>query len=149
MSNDPQIIVRRVTANDVYPLRHRVLRPHQTLAECVWAQDTDPDTAHFAAYINDQIIGVASIAISPRENDPQNTWRLRGMATVPELQSKGVGGKVLLACLEHAKKCGGVLMWCNARTGALTFYRRHGFETVGDEFDIKGIGPHYVMVRSL
>lgn len=143
------LTVKMVNPADVYPLRHRVLRPHQTLAECVWAQDTDPDTAHFAAELDGQIVGVASIAICPREKDPPNTWRLRGMATVPELQSKGIGAAVLAACLDHAKSKGGALLWCNARTTALAFYRRHGFKTVGDEFEISGIGPHYVMVHPL
>ncbi len=149
MTEKPPVLVRRVTASDVYPLRHRVLRPNQTLADCVWLQDTDAETAHFAAEIDNRIVGIASIAISPREADPPNTWRLRGMATAPELQGQGIGAKVLAACLTHAKGRGGAQMWCNARTTALAFYRRHGFETVGEEFDIKGIGPHYVMVRPL
>lgn len=149
MTEPDTVTVRQVSANDVYPLRHRVLRPHQTLADCVWAQDTDDDTAHFAAEIGGQIIGVASIALCPREGDPLNTWRLRGMATAPEWQGHGIGANVLSACLRHAREKRGSLMWCNARSGALAFYRRHGFETVGDEFDIKGIGPHYVMVHPL
>ncbi len=149
MTDRSAITIRTVSANDVYPLRHRVLRPHQTLAECVWAQDTDPDTVHFGAEANGQIIGVASIATCPREGDPQNTWRLRGMATDPEWQGRGIGSQVLAACLAHATNKGGALMWCNARTGALAFYCRHGFQTVGEEFDIKGVGPHYVMVHPL
>lgn len=71
------------------------------------------------------------------------------MATKPELQGQGIGAKVLTTCLEHAKSRGGALMWCNARTTALAFYRRHGFETVGDEFETPGVGPHFVMVRPL
>ena len=149
MTEHSRITVKRVTASDVYPLRHRVLRPNQTLADCVWAQDTDTDTAHFAAEVDGQIVGVASIAICPREGDPPNTWRLRGMATIPELQGQGIGAQVLESCLTHATSMRGALMWCNARSGALVFYRRHGFETVGEEFDIKGIGPHYVMVHPL
>lgn len=149
MSRISQVTIKQVPATDVHPLRHRVLRPHQTLADCVWAQDNDPDTAHFAAESDGRIVGIASIAICPREGDPPNTWRLRGMATVPELQGQGIGEQVLSSCLDHAKRQGGALMWCNARTGALGFYRKYGFETVGEEFDVKGVGPHYVMIRRL
>ncbi len=149
MTEIASITVRRVSADDVYPLRHRVLRPNQTLSDCVWAQDKDSETAHFGAELDGQIIGIASIANCPREQDHPNTWRLRGMATLPEIQGRGVGAKVLQACLAHAKSRCGVLMWCNARTTALEFYKRHGFETVGEEFNIEGIGPHYVMVHSL
>jgi predicted GNAT family N-acyltransferase len=141
--------IRQVSASEVYPLRHKVLRPKQTLADCVWAQDTDPDTAHFAAEHNGQIIGIASLAICPRDGDPPNTWRLRGMATEPSCQGQGIGAQVLAACLDHARRQGSSLMWCNARTSALAFYRKHGFETVGEEFETKGVGPHYVMVRTL
>ena len=149
MTDDKPIVVNQVSAEAVYPLRHRVLRPHQPFAACVWAQDTDPDTAHFGAVMAGQIVAVASIAICPRDGDPPNAWRLRGMATAPELQSRGIGATVLRACLDYVKSKSGALLWCNARTTALQFYRRHGFETVGDEFDIKGIGPHYVMVHTL
>lgn len=141
--------IRKVSAEDVYPLRLLVLRPNRTLADCVWAQDKDPDTAHFAAEIAGHIVGIASIAICPRESDPPNTWRLRGMATEPSKQGQGIGTMVLAACLAHARSKQGALMWCNARTSALAFYRKHGFETVGDEFETPGVGPHFVMVRKL
>lgn len=149
MSESPAIRIRRVSAADVYPLRHKVLRPNQTLADCVFLQDNDPETAHFAAECDGKIIGIASIAINPRDGDPPNTWRLRGMATEPEWQGKGIGAQVLAACLDHARAQGSRLMWCNARTSALEFYRKYGFETVGAEFNIKGIGPHYVMTCRL
>ncbi len=41
------------------------------------------------------------------------------------------------------------LLWCNARVVALGFYTKLGLHTEGDEFDIPGIGPHYVMTRWL
>lgn len=149
MNSPSVIVVKQVSPAEVYPLRHKVLRPNQSLAACVWAQDTDPDTAHFAAVLNAQIVGIASIAICPREGDSPNTWRLRGMATEPELQGQGIGARVLAKCLEHAKSRDGTLIWCNARTSALEFYRKYGFETIGDEFETPGIGPHFVMVRPL
>ncbi|MEO0512429.1 MAG: GNAT family N-acetyltransferase [Planctomycetota bacterium] len=39
-------------------------------------------------------------------------------------------------------------IWCNARVSAAAFYERCGFRAVSGEFEIKGIGPHLVMVRS-
>ena len=149
MNSASDIVVRQVSPEEVYPLRHKVLRPNQALAACVWAQDAEADTAHFAAVLYSQIVGIASIAICPREGDSPNTWRLRGMATEPELRGQGIGAKVLAMCLEHTKSRGGSLIWCNARTSALEFYRKYGFETVGDEFETPGVGPHFVMVRPL
>ena len=149
MTDVAAVTIRKVSATAVYPLRHKVLRPNQTLADCVWAQDEDSDTVHFAAEYDGEIVGIASIAICPREGDSSNTWRLRGMATEPAWQGRGIGGQVLAACLDHARSKGSPLMWCNARTSALAFYRKHGFETVGEEFETKGVGPHYVMVKKL
>lgn len=40
-------------------------------------------------------------------------------------------------------------MWCNGRTVARGFYERHGYEAVGDEFVIEGVGPHHVFLRKL
>jgi len=40
---------------------------------------------------------------------------------------------------------GGTMLWFNARTVAVPFYEKHGFATRGDEFEIPGVGPHYVM----
>jgi GNAT superfamily N-acetyltransferase len=149
MIESPDILIRQVPASDVYPLRHLVLRPGRPFADCIWAQDDDPDTVHFAAAVEGRIVGIASLAICPRGGDPPNTWRLRGMATEPARQGQGIGSKVLASCLDFVREKQGALLWCNARTSALEFYRRHGFETVGDEFETPGVGPHYVMVHQM
>jgi hypothetical protein len=36
-------------------------------------------------------------------------------------------------------------LWCNARKRALPFYINMGFEVISDEFEVAGIGPHYVL----
>ena len=71
------------------------------------------------------------------------------MATAPEHRGTGVGGQLLRACIAHAESDGGLLMWCNARTPAVKFYERFGFLCSGDEFDIPGIGPHFVMMKRM
>ncbi len=70
------------------------------------------------------------------------------MATEPDVRGAGFGAALVAACIEHAAASGGGELWCNARMGALGFYRRMGFDVVSEEFDIPGIGPHVVMVRS-
>jgi predicted GNAT family N-acyltransferase len=54
------------------------------------------------------------------------------------------GGRAEAYAAEH----GATRLWCNARTPAVGFYERHGWTTVGEEFDVPPIGPHYRMVRS-
>lgn len=140
--------IRRVPAADVRPLRQQVLRPQLTVADVVWTCDNDPTAAHFAAVHERQIIGVASISVEPRADDPPATWRLRGMATDPTWQGRGVGAQVLSACFAHIKEQGGVRLWCNGRTKVFGFYQKFGFRTVGEEY-VTVSGPHYIMVTDL
>ncbi len=70
------------------------------------------------------------------------------MATEPDVRGAGFGAALVAACIEHAAAHRGGELWCNARMAAVGFYRRMGFEVVGDEFEIAGIGAHVVMVRS-
>jgi hypothetical protein len=56
---------------------------------------------------------------------------------------------VLEECFAVVRENGGRYLWCNARLVAVPFYERLGLEAVGPEFDIPGIGPHYVMWRAV
>jgi hypothetical protein len=71
------------------------------------------------------------------------------MATAPHWQGQGVGALVLRAALAHAEEQGGLLLWCNARWGAVEFYRRAGLATWGEVWEEPVIGPHVVMFKRL
>jgi ribosomal protein S18 acetylase RimI-like enzyme len=148
------VTVRRVDAEAVRPLRQRVLRPHQTIADQVYPGDDVEGAAHFAAFDDGgAVIGVASIAPEPypgaggaRPGD----WRIRGMATDPEGgRGLGLGGALLRACLDHARGAGGQRVWCNARSPVRGFYEREGFAVEGEEFELPVIGPHFLMWLAL
>lgn len=109
-------------------------------------------TRHFGAFLSDGTqVGVASIYPAPLPEAPEisGAWQLRGMATLPEVRGQGAGRALLQACMEAARAEGGTLLWCNARTGALDFYRKYGLTVVGEEFDIPTVGPHFRMRISL
>lgn len=40
-------------------------------------------------------------------------------------------------------------IWCDARSAAVDFYKKLGFETVSVEFEVPGIGPHYKMITTI
>lgn len=152
--------VRDITAAETRPLRSEVLRPGQPPESLVYPGDDAPDSLHAAAIVDDAIVGIATVypeampdavadALGDVDFDPTNAFRLRGMATLPSYRGSGLGRAVLTRCLAHVRDAGADVLWCNARSGALGFYRRLGFETVGDEFDIAGIGPHYVMWKAV
>ncbi len=140
-------MIRRIAGADTRPLRLRVLRPNQRLEDTVYPGDDDPSAVHFGAFTGEDLVGTASLYPEARPGTAGRTpaWRLRGMATAPEARGQGHGRALLEACIGHVSGSGGGELWCNARTPAAAFYRAAGFEVVGGEFEIDGIGPHFVM----
>lgn len=142
--------VAAVPAEDVRVLRQCLLRPHQRVDELVYDGDDDPDTLHAGAFVGDRLVAVASVAPDESDDAPApKAWRLRGMATVEDLRATGLGRAVLERCLAHAHERGALLVWCNARTGAIGFYERLGFEVVSEVFDVPVTGPHVRMLRRI
>ena len=74
---------------------------------------------------------------------------IRGMAVAKHLQGQGVGGRLLSAGIDRARERGARFVWARARDGALDFYRRHGFDVVGDQFidEATGLGHHLVVLE--
>jgi len=138
-----------ITAKDTIPIRHAVLRPHQTPEDCVYPGDHVDEAFHFGAFEGDELVTIASVypEVETRygEVGDREQYRLRGMATLPEWRGSGLGKDVLRACVQRCWDDGGQVFWCNARTSAAGFYEGMGFMALPEEFDIPGIGPHRVM----
>ncbi|MHA3772101.1 GNAT family N-acetyltransferase [Verrucomicrobiota bacterium sgz303538] len=141
------IEVREISANQTLLIRSAILRPGMPLDAVRFPGDELETTVHFGAFAGAQHVGVASIYAAPLPEQPEvaYAWQLRGMATVPEVRGQGAGRALLLAAIAEVRARGGTLLWCNARTGAVEFYRKHGLEVVGEEFDIPEVGPHFRM----
>lgn len=144
------IAIRPITAAETRPLRHTILRPHQAPETLVYPGDNDPDSLHVGAFLGDEIVGIASVVREsvPNENDAQS-WRLRGMATRPEVRKQGVGTQLVRACIVHIAAYGGTSLWCVGRTSALSFYHSVGFREEGEEFETPHTGPHYIFRRAV
>lgn len=139
--------MRIISSSGTRPLRQRVLRPGQPLEASVYPGDDDEGTWHFGAYLDGECVGIGSLYSEPRPGTPPPGFRIRGMATAPEIRGRGIGTAVLAAMLRHVAGRGGGEVWCNARSPAIGFYERAGFTVVSEPFDIPGIGPHVVMQR--
>jgi GNAT superfamily N-acetyltransferase len=135
------IVLREISLADTRPLRHAVLRPHETLAAL--AADEPADAYAVGVFADTRLVSVGFIA---PDGEP-GSWRVRGMATERDARGKGAGSAVLDALLRHAVAQGAVRVWCNARTPARSLYERAGFRAVSKEFHIPEIGPHFVMER--
>jgi GNAT superfamily N-acetyltransferase len=142
--------LRQIDLDAARRLRHQLLRPGRPADELVFPGDDEPDSLHLGAFEEERLVGIATVIREPPPGEGgDRAWRVRGMATLPEVRGRGYGGLLLERCVEHAVNHGGAVLWCNARAGAVGFYRRFGFVTQGDVFDIPDLGDHYLMSRTL
>ena len=142
--------VRAISAEDAVAVRWPILRPGFPRETAIFAGDEDAETRHFGAYAGGEIVGVASIyrAELP-EKSALAAWQLRGMATLDAVRGGGHGAALLAAVEQYVRQKSGAFAWCNARVAAAGFYRRHGWQILGEVFDIPSVGPHYRMLREL
>lgn len=140
------IQVKEISLQETYPIRLTVLRPNKTLADCVFAHDEDRSTFHLGVFVEDKLVCTGSFYMQkhPYFKD-EDQCQLRGMATLPEYQGKGMGKRLIQKALELLFARNLELFWCNARSTAIGFYQGQGLQTIGNEFEVSGIGPHYVM----
>lgn len=110
-----------------------------------WEADDHAQSLHLAAREGDITLAVASVLLQGPEGETAGWWRVRGMATIADQRSRGLGGRLLEVLLAHVAEHGGGRVWCTVRTGAITFYARYGFEIVSEVFELPGIGPHVRM----
>ena len=144
------IDVEFVKALVLHALRRQVLRPGQPWGSVDHDYDSWPGTFHVAAFgPRGEVAACASFHPDTAPHRPASaadkTWRLRAMASLPEVRGQGYGAAALRYGIAEIRRRGGTLLWCNARSVAVGFYERLGFSIVGDEFEISPIGPHYVM----
>jgi GNAT superfamily N-acetyltransferase len=137
-------LVEQVRPEISFPLRQRVLRAGLDPSTAFFPGDQDRSSGHFAAYVDDRVVGVASVLEEPESEAPGH-WRLRGMAVDPEHQGTGAGSALIERVRDFVARSGGGLIWCNARLTAVGFYEKQGFVRVGKPWDEPGTGPHVRM----
>jgi GNAT superfamily N-acetyltransferase len=158
---DDGITVEVVPAWTTWPLRQEVLRPGRAVRDCIYPGEDDRRAAHGAALQRSVGVGgpggdftvVAVGVVMPEapawDAGIDDGWRIRGMATRSDARGRGLGSRVLDLLINHVASEGGGLLWCNARTPALTLYERAGFQGRGEVFELPEIGPHLVMWRTV
>lgn len=138
-----------LAAADTHDLRRRVLRDGAPDAVVEWDGDDEPTTFHLGARIDGELVAVSTWMRRGRPDRPgDDAFQLRGMAAAPEHRGTGAARQLLIAGVERCAAQGAGLVWARARTRALSFYERHGFEAVGPEYVDATTGlPHRDIVR--
>lgn len=147
MQEPPSVLCRRATIGEVLSLRHRILIAGTTRASAVFDGDDVASTWHFAAFDRESRC-LACVSYMRADLAGEPAYQLRGMAVTQELQGRGIGSRLLgFAEAEMIARTSVHVHWCNARMAAVVFYEHHGWRSVGDVFEIEGVGPHYRMVK--
>lgn len=142
------IQIKEISADETFPIRLEVLRKNIPLP-FEFNGDFDSDTIHLGAFKNDKLIAVSSYMKACNRNFEGNQYQLRGMATLKEYQGFGAGKLMLQKAIQILKENSTTILWCNARIAAVDFYKKQGFQTFGEKFDIQYVGEHYVMIKEL
>ena len=144
------ITVKFISVEDTYTIRHKILRPNQGIEDCKYPEDSNESTFHVGAFKDHNLVGIASFY---KENHSvlteENTYRLRGMATITKHRGKGVGKALIHFSEEYLMGIEVKSWWCNARTTAVPYYEKLGLTQVGEVFAIDCIGPHVMMYKKL
>ncbi|RTZ60251.1 MAG: N-acetyltransferase [Gammaproteobacteria bacterium] len=143
-------VIKRIRAEQTYPLRQEILRPHRPAVECRFPNDFDDTTAHFGALDSGRIVGILSVYLASNEQlGIAHSWQLRAMATSEDHRGKGLGLRLLEAAESYVSAQGGKCIWANARLHALGFYKKAGYAAHGERFHIAHVGPHVLVTRML
>jgi GNAT superfamily N-acetyltransferase len=131
--------IRQIAARDTVALRDAVLRPNLPPGGSHYPGDDAPDTLHLGVYVAASAQStLAAVATLCRESMPgeetSSSWRLRGMATLPEYRGRGFGKQLAQRCITYAVEQRGTLVWCTSRLATVPFYSALGFAECSDAF---------------
>jgi GNAT superfamily N-acetyltransferase len=144
------IFIKEISPLETYPVRHTVLREGRPIEDCRFDGDDLPTTFHLGLFYEDILVGVASFMENNHEFfSDEYQYQLRGMAVLKSHQGKQLGDILFQHGEKLLKDKNVSLLWFNAREIAVNFYRRNGSEIIGEPFEIKGIGTHYVMFKKI
>lgn len=143
-------LIKEISALETFSVRQPVLRPGKNIETCHFEGDNLESTRHFGVFIDDELVGIASLFQSNSDLfEEKKQFQLRGMAILENFQKKGIGESLVNYAEENAKSRKGELIWFNAREIAIRFYEKLGYKIIGESFEIGDIGKHFIMFRIL
>jgi GNAT superfamily N-acetyltransferase len=142
--------ISEISPEATFAVRWPVLRQGKPMETCRFEGDDLPMTRHFGLFEDDTIAGVASVfECKSSLFTEENQMQLRGMAVLENHRGKGFGEALVQHAENYSKSKNASPVWFNARIIAVPFYKKCGYETIGDAFDIGDIGKHYVMYKRI
>lgn len=138
-------MIRFISTEDTLALRSLVLREGTDPELCRFDGDDDGFSFHLGYFLDEELICIGSFHKQGRDGFEGTGYQLRGMATMPGFQGRGIGNQLLNFAIIYLRGLKAQYLWCNARRIAYRFYLSLGFEFISDEFMMEGIGLHRAM----
>ncbi|RVG26265.1 GNAT family N-acetyltransferase [Sinorhizobium meliloti] len=144
-----ELEIRSISLDEAIAIRHQFLKPHLPPDETLSPGDLDPEGVHLGAFLEGTFVGAMSAGPEqcPLLEVVRGSWRLRGFAVYPQHRAKGIGTRLLEEIIASASASSRNLLWGTPRLRIVDLYRRFGFETIGEPFEIEPSGLHQTVVR--
>jgi len=104
--------------------------------------DSDESTSvHLAAIADGKVLGFGRLSLNV------STARISQMAVRRKMRGRGIGSNIMNILIERSIKEGCRLICLNSRLGTVSFYRKFGFETMGDKFPSEKTGLTHIRME--
>ncbi|MHC5936500.1 GNAT family N-acetyltransferase [Nostoc sp.] len=147
MTIDDKVIIRSVSSetelSEMYYVRWLVLRKPLEMAQGTEQDNHEKDSFHLLAIVNERIVGSARLQEVSGE-----LGLISYVAVLPEFCNQRIGSRLIEKLIEKAQQNKLKILKLRARTTALKFYKRLGFQETSQVFDYLGIA-HITMEMKL
>ncbi|MDX6188928.1 GNAT family N-acetyltransferase [Flavobacterium sp. FlaQc-52] len=143
-------LIKEIPSKETYIVRQPVLRKGKPIESCVFDGDDLETTHHFGLFTDESLVGIISLFTKINTTFAEkNQAQIRGMAVLDTHQKKGIGEALVKHCEAYCVENQVDLIWFNARTAAVGFYKKMNYQTEGEAFEITDVGEHYLMYKPL
>ncbi|KUJ60160.1 acetyltransferase [Flavobacteriaceae bacterium CRH] len=143
-------LIKEILSKETYIVRQPVLRNGKPIESCIFEGDDLETTHHFGLFENEELTGIISLFSQTNTIFAEKKQaQIRGMAVLETHQKKGFGEALVKHCENYCHEKNIDLIWFNARTAAVGFYKKMNYQIIGAPFDIKDVGEHYLMSKKL
>jgi predicted GNAT family N-acyltransferase len=122
-------------------LRYELFYAEHGLPWHIVQDECQADYFHAAILIKNSVVAYGQLV-----SQDNSVYQICQMVVKPGYQGQNLGSRILLFLIEQAKKEGAIALTLNARTTAVGFYQKFGFQTHGKQFPSATTGiPHITM----
>jgi predicted GNAT family N-acyltransferase len=133
--------------SNICELRYRLFFAEHNLPFNIWFDDKESASLHVIIAGNNEN---EVLAYGRMTQTDTHEFRISQMVVEPTWQRKGLGRAIMMALIDKADSLGGKTLIIDARTHAIEYYKRFGFEQISGVFPSQKTGiPHVTMQKPI